>query len=281
MQRENNTRRPRQKIVTITYGVNAGSVLEGDRVTYQPADAYQDGERVVLEQGTGVGWRVAYIFNVKGERRRFKYHVRVRESPNRGRNREMLRGDERDPWQVRGVVVKVRTPYGTPKSKTASDEQPARTSTIHTPVGARPQDKFEAVVLIDDSLSDIGVQGGDKAIVFLTTDIKGHDLVLLRQPGVTYVGKYLPTRDGGFRVDPLNDGYETEAFGPGEAEIVGRVTHFERDGRVIAVKMKLRPVCQPHPDKETRIILSQLEGADPVFSITPDGKLRIREGGAR
>jgi hypothetical protein len=103
MQKENSTR-PQKVTINYEY-INAGNIQSGDRVTYKPADKFEDGEMVVLEGATGGRWRVAHLYNVQGGKR-YRYYIKPYKNQN---NREMLYGGDGDSWIVLGVVAKVRS----------------------------------------------------------------------------------------------------------------------------------------------------------------------------
>lgn len=131
-------------------------------------------------------------------------------------------------------------------------QPPPSEITIYLPGDARPQDKFEAVIIPDNSLSDIGVKRKDVAIVFLTSDIKSGDLVLLDMPRGHLTGKFHLAPDGIIHIDPLNDEYEPEVYSPGEAKIAGRITHFERNGQEVSLGIELRPLRPTQQAKTKR-----------------------------
>jgi hypothetical protein len=130
------------------------------------------------------------------------------------------------------------------QKKNITKKRSPRTTTVHMPKGRLPSDKFEAVSIGDDSLSDIGVQIGDVAVAVITSDIESGDLVFYVTKKASYVGRYYPAPDGRVRLEPLSDEYETDTFGAGEGKAVARVLHFERDGQIVEIKMALRPIRQ-------------------------------------
>jgi hypothetical protein len=120
-----------------------------------------------------------------------------------------------------------------------SRQRQNRTYDLAYPKDAKPSDSFEAVEMVDDFLSGIGVQPKDVAIVFHTDDFKSGDLVLFKNSLEQFIGKYYPAPGGLMRLEPLNDEYETDIYRPGEGAVMGRVIRFERAGEVVH---ELRPV---------------------------------------
>jgi SOS-response transcriptional repressor LexA len=89
-----------------------------------------------------------------------------------------------------------------------------RTYNLAYPKGTQPSDSFEAIEMVDDSLSGIGIQPKDVAIVFHTDDFKSGDLVLFKNSLEQFIGKYYPAPGGLMRLEPLNDEYETDILSP-------------------------------------------------------------------
>ncbi|HEX8843085.1 MAG TPA: S24 family peptidase [Pyrinomonadaceae bacterium] len=137
--------------------------------------------------------------------------------------------------------------------------KPPGAITIYLPQGARPSDKFEASTIPDTSLSDIGVQPGDVAIIYRTSRIQSGDLIACEVSGKkACIGKYRPASDGTVHLEPLNDEYEATIFSADKMKVLGRVVRFDRDGRAIQIEMELRPV-RPAKNKPDITPVNQVE----------------------
>lgn len=129
---------------------------------------------------------------------------------------------------------------------------------MHRPWGSLPSDKFEGVLIAnDESLSGIGVKSKDRAVVFITTDIQSGDLIEVETPDGLFIRRYNFTPGLEIRLEPLCDEYEPLIYRIEDVKIIGRVIHFERDGKIIIpMSPFLRPIrtCAPLPMDDDGIL---------------------------
>ena len=107
---------------------------------------------------------------------------------------------------------------------------------VRTPEGWRPSDKTTAAPFDDNTHAPEGLYAGDVAVIFRTGDVRPEDLVAVLEGEGLWFGTYRPAPGGYFT---LGRGGSTYRYRPGAAELVGRVCHVERDGKIIR---RLRPI---------------------------------------
>ena len=103
--------------------------------------------------------------------------------------------------------------------------------TIYLPRGASPDDRFEAILIPDDSLSRGTIYKGD-AIVIQLGLIRPSGLHAVLTPTGVYAGFMVDKGNDLVSIECNDDEYESETYRRDEIEILGRVVQVYPGGNI-------------------------------------------------